>query len=91
MKKPIQKDSGRSVEEGAWEFDDGSRWEFGDTMAGGAHADSKVINDEMVPGFITLRIVSANGDEQQHRYTLAPVSSDTLVGATVPGSRFPHG
>ena len=55
-----------------WEFDDGSRWELGDTMAGGAHKDSMVMNGEMVPGFITMRIISSNGDEQEHRYALAP-------------------
>ena len=60
------------VVEPGWTFDDGSRWELGDTMAGGAHPDSKNINGETVPGFITLRIVSANGDEQEHRYVLAP-------------------
>lgn len=55
-----------------WEFDDGSRWELGDSMAGGAHKDSRVVNGKMVPGFITLRIISADGDEQEHRYALAP-------------------
>ncbi len=56
--------------ERAWEFDDGSRWELGDSMAGGAHADSRTINGQMVPGFITMRIVSADGEEQEHMYIL---------------------
>ncbi|KKN88136.1 hypothetical protein LCGC14_0252080 [marine sediment metagenome] len=56
--------------ERVWEFDDGSRWELGDSMAGGAHADSRTINGQMVPGFITMRIVSADGEEQEHMYVL---------------------
>ena len=71
-----------SVEPGAareatWEFDDGSRWELGDSMAGGAHPDSKIVNGETVPGFISLRIVSANGDEQEHRYALTSGTAAT--------------
>ncbi len=62
-----------------WEFDDGSRWELGDSMAGGSHEDSENINGQMVPGFITLRIVSAGGDEQQHTYNLAPTTEAPAV------------
>jgi len=53
-----------------WEFDDGSRFELGDNMAGGAHPSSIIVNDQFVPGFITLRIISSDGDEQEYKYVL---------------------
>ena len=81
--------------ERVWEFDDGSRWELGNSMAGGAHADSRTINGQMVPGFITMRIVSANGKEQEHMYVLTaepPAPDDELREALkkIAGSHYEH-
>jgi hypothetical protein len=74
------REGGSAVAEcGCITWDDGSRWELGPESAGGAHAGSRIVNGEMVPGYITLRILSADGREQCHRYDFAqPAAPSTL-------------
>ncbi len=62
---------------GSIEFDDGTVWELGDSFAGGAHFESRRVNGQHVPGFITLRIIPAGGripeagPPQEYRYHLS--------------------